>query len=186
MSQTLTTLVSKVRYLIGDISSTSKDIFTYGSSAVFTLSEENPIAITAVSVNDIESGVTYTFDTDTNKVTITSSLTSGDTVTIDYTYYPNYSANEIEAAVRSSLVHLSVNNFYDFIVEEDDAIYPEPDTRETNLIAMITSILLEPNNISYSLPDIKITSPDNLSTSDKIRRTIAICKKNSHGIFFLA
>jgi len=186
MSLTLTSLVTTVRYLIGDISSIEKDIFTYGSSAVFTLSEENIIAISAVSVNDIESGVTYTFDSDTNKVTITSSITSGDTVTIDYTYYPNYSANEIESAIRSSLVHLSVNNFYDFIVEEDDAVYPEPDTRETNLIAMITSILLEPNNVSYSLPDVKITSPDNLSTSDKIRKTIAIYKKNSHGVFFLA
>ena len=182
---TLTTLTTLIRYIINDTSKSMipGDIFTYGSSAIFTLTESNPIAISDVLVNDSSSGVTYSFSSTRNKVTITSSLTSGDTVEIQYTYYPNYSDNEIANYIQSTIVHLSINNYYTFEIGSDNTIYPEPDDNEANLLAFLTATLIEPNNISYSLPDMRITVPKSLPKEDLIRKAIAIFKHQSHGIF---
>jgi len=186
MSQSLSTLTTKIRHLLKDIAKTEKDVFTYNIDSVFPLSEENPIEITSVEVNGETSGVSYEFYIETGKIKITSSLSVGDTVKVIYTCYPNYSSGEIESAIRSSLMYISINNYYDFIIEEDDVIYPEPDERETNLIAIIASVILEPNNQNFSLPDIRITTSEKLSVDVKIRKMIGIFKKNSHGVFFIA
>ena len=184
MSLTLSDLETIVRNLINDNSTTGTDLFTYGSTAVFTLTESNAIAITSVSKNDIESGVTYTYDATTNKVTVTSSLVAGDTIEVIYTYYPNYSSTEIEGYIKAAIVHLSINRYYDWEIE-DDTIYPEPEVNEKNLIAMVTAILMKPDNISYRLPDITINAPKDLPTVDKINKTIAIFKRTGNVIFFI-
>ena len=117
MALTLTTLTTLVRYLLGDIltSMSPGDIFTYSTSSVFTLSETNISSVTTILKNDVELGSgDYTYDSDTNKVTISASLTSGDTIEIRYTYYPNYSDSEIQSYIYASIVHLSINNFYNF------------------------------------------------------------------------
>ena len=184
MSTTLSSLESKVRYLIGDNSTSAipGDIFTYENSNVFTLTESNVENVIAVLVNDeeLESG-SWSYNSTTNKVTISSSLSSGDVVEIRYTYYPNYSSDEIKKYIQAALVHISANNYKTFIVE-NETIYPEPDDREKNLIALITSILIEPNNKTIRLPDVSIAVPRDLPTDQKISRAIALFKKDTHGI----
>lgn len=190
MSQiTISTITTIVRYLLNETakSQVPGDNFTYSSSAIFTLTESNPIAISDVFVNEDTSGVVYSFDSDTNKVTITSSLTSGDTVEIQYTYYPNYSDTEIENYIRYALVHLSICGYYTFEVGSDNAIYPEPEDNEKNLIAFITATLISPNNITYRLPDMTLQVPNSMPTEDLIRKAVAIFKKGGfHGIFVIA
>jgi hypothetical protein len=186
MDYTLTEIETIVRQLLGDFSKTliPGDIFTYGTSSVFTLSESNPIAITKILVGDVEIGDSeYSFDNDT-KVTINKSMNSGDSVEIQYTYYPNYSSEEIQNYIKAAIVHISACNYTTFIVE-NSTIYPEPSREEENLIAIISSILIEPDNKSYSLPDITIRMPSDLPTNQKIRQTISSFKKNSHGTFFV-
>jgi uncharacterized membrane protein len=185
MSVSLSDLTTKTRYLLKDISLTRSpgDIFIYGSSSVFTLEENNVISVTTVLVNDVElSSGDWSYDTSTNKVTVTASLVAGDTVEIRYTYYSNYSSNEIENAIQAALVHISANNYKDFI-EEATYIFPEPSEREENLIAMVAALILDGDNISYRLPDMSISRPSGKPTHDKISQVIAIFKKNSHGIF---
>jgi hypothetical protein len=184
MAVTLTNIESQVRYLIGDNSTSSDpDVFTYSTSSVFTLTEDNPISVSTVTVNDVDIGDSnWSFSATTNKVTITSSLSSGDTVEITYTYYPNYSSTEVQNYIRAALIHISANNYKDFKVE-DSTIYPEPETREENLIAAITALLIEPDNKSYRLPDVSVSVPKDLPTHEKIRRTITVFKKNVHGLF---
>lgn len=178
MAETLTTIRTLVRYLLNEtsINQVPGDIFTYGASTIFTLSESNPVTVSDVFINDDSSGVSYTFNSSTNKVTISSSLTSGDTVEIQYTYFPNYSNNEIDSYVRSAIVHLSINGFYTFEIGTDETIYPEPDENEKNLIAFITATLIEPNNQIYRLPDITVQVPNPLTKDDMIRKAIAIFK----------
>jgi hypothetical protein len=128
----------------------------------------------------------YSFDSTYNNVTVNSSLSSSDTIRIVYTYYPNYSQNEIENYIRAAIIQLSVNNYYTWTVDTDKEIYPTPNDQEANLIAMITAILLEPDNKTYRLPDITISVPTGtLSTETKIRNAIAIMKKSTHGVFFM-
>lgn len=188
MSVTLTDVLALVRNIIED-NSTSMipgDIFTYTSSSVFTLTESNVISVTAVFKNDVTLGSgEYSYDADTNQLTVSASLSSSDTVEIQYTYYPDYSDTTINNAIRAVLVRLSITNYYDF-EEDGGTIYPEPSTKETRLLAMLTSIVLEPDNTSYRLPDITINVPKgSLPTEDRIRKTISIFKHNTHGIFDL-
>jgi hypothetical protein len=191
----VTDIITLVRNLLGDYEHVDgRDVFVYENSAVFTITESNVIEVSSVLKNDVElTSGQFSFNSSTNKVTVTASLTSGDTIEIQYSYYPNYSDSEIESYLRAALVHLSVNNFYNFTigddlstVEEDDTIWPDPTDTEKNLIAMVTSLLIEPDNKSYALPDLRINVPNDLPLHFKIGKVIAICKKNSHGIFNLS
>jgi hypothetical protein len=181
----ISTIKSKVRQLIGDNLVTVSDVFTYGSNKTFSLTESNAVDVTNVYKNNVEMGDSeVSFDTTNNKVTINLSLTSGDTIEVKYTCYQNYSDNEILAYIQAALIHLSLNNYYDFSYDStDDAIYPEPELREDNLISIITSLLINPDNKSYRLPDISVNVPNDLPIHDKISKTIALFKKNTSGIF---
>jgi hypothetical protein len=157
------------------------DIFTYGSSTVFTLTESNVIAVTKVLKNDVET-TSYTYSSTTNKVTVSASLTSGDTIEVQYTYYPNFSATEIASYLETALMHLSINNYYDWEIE-GTSIVPTPAFKEVNLIAYITATLLRPDNKSIRLPDFSISVPKDLPINEKISKIIASFKRNSHGTF---
>ena len=184
MSITLSSVTTLVRYLIGDTSKNQipGDIFTYDNSAVFTLSESNATTVSDVTVNDVSSGVSYTYNSTKQTVTISSSLTSGDTVEVQYAFTPNYSNTEIQDYINASIIHLSVNNFYDFTISES-IIFPDPTPQEQRLIAMVTSLLMEPDNKTYRLPDITINVPRDLPLHDKIRKVILTMKQNTHGTF---
>ena len=183
----LNDIISSVRYLVNDNSTTGSDLFTYTTDNEFPLTENNPIAISKVEVNTTEiDDSMYSFDSTYNTVTVASSLISGDSVRIVYTYYPNYSATEISNYIRAAIIHLSINNYYTFTVDTDEEIYPTPNDQELNFIAMVAGILIAPDNRTYRLPDISIAvSSSALSTDTKIRNAIAILKKNTHGVFFM-
>lgn len=183
----MTEIILKIRHLINDNSISTSDIFTYGSSKVFTLSESNVNEVVTIYRNDV-SNAYYTYNSTTKKVTYTGNLTSGDTIQIDYTYYPNYSDTEIQSYIHSALVHLSNHNYEDFTVESGNNIYPTLTPEEENLVALIASILIEPDNKTIRLSDITIGLPfslSNVSTYDKIAKVIASFKKNTHGVFEL-
>jgi hypothetical protein len=151
---------------------------------VFTLSESNVNSVVTVYRNDV-SNSSYTYNSTTKKVTYTGTLTAGDTVQIDFTYYPNYSDTEIQSYIHSALVHLSNHNYEDFTVESGNSIYPELTPQEETLVALIASILIEPDNKTIKLPDIRIETPNDLPTYDKIAKVISSFKHNIHGIFEL-
>lgn len=182
MGIALSSLRDKVRYLTEDLSESGSDIYTYENSSVFTLSEENATAINGVYKNDVEIGSSdYSYDSTNQKVTITASLTSGDSVEIKYAYYPKYSNTEIDNYVQAALSHISVCRYYTWEVV-DSTIYPDPSKEEQNLIAVVAGILMEPDNKTYRLPDMSIVTPKDLPTIDKIRRAIKIFKKSGlHG-----
>ena len=181
----LATIEPKVRLLINDSEKTGTDLFTYTSSSLFILTEANINTIVSVSVNGTESGVTYTYSATTNKLNVTSSLTMSDVIEVIYTYYSNYSINEIYAYIKSALIHISANNFTTW-TETSGTLYPEPNDGEANLIATVASIIINPSNISYRLPDISVAVPKDLPTADKIRKAISIFKHDGAGLFFIA
>jgi len=179
-----TTLITKIRTLLDDNSSVGQDVFTYGNNRVFTLSEPNVIAVTDVARNDTSSGVSYTFNSSTNKVTIGSPLTVGDTINISYSFYPNYSDTEIKNYFKAALVHLSINNYSDIDYDSlSDSFYPTIEDREENLIAIIASTLINPDNRTIRLPDVTIQVPNDLPTNKKISQYIASFKRSGHGVF---
>jgi hypothetical protein len=181
----MTIIKNKLRYLIGDVSTVGSYIETAGTDTVFTPDEENIISVTGVLKNNtLLATSSWSYSSTTKKVTITASIISGDVIEIQYTYYPNYSDTELTNYIEAALVHIGINNYYDFQYDStNDDIYPSPSIKEQNLIATVASILINPDNRTYRLPDITINIPNDLPTNDKISKTIAVFKHNSHGIF---
>lgn len=178
MSTTLSNIETLTRYILEDFSQSIDQIETYSGSSVFTLSEPNVVSVSEVLVNDSTSGVTYSYDSTTDKVTVSSTLNEGDTVQITYDYYPVYSSNEIKAAIRYSIYKLSTIGYHDFEII-NSTFYPDPETKEKRLIASIAAMKLEPDNKSYRLPDITVNAPNDLSREDKINKLIGIFKRGS-------
>jgi len=185
MSISLATIATKVRYLINDLEEQATDVYEYTTDDTFTLFNSNVNSIELVTVNDSESGVTYTSSADLVRLTITSSLSVGDSISITYKYYPNYSLTEIKGRIRSALIHISNMGYEEFNEESGELIYPEPTIREQNLISIVSSLLICPDNETIRLPDITISRSNNKSTIDKIREVVAIFKRDSTGLFFL-
>lgn len=183
MAVQLSDLETIIRAILEDFAQTQIDIFPFsGASTIFTLTEPNSIAISTVSVNDVSSGVTFDFDISTNKINITSSLTNGDSIEIQYTHFPNFASEVIDKYVESALVHISVNRYKDFILASG-GIFPEPNIDEKYLIAMVASVLLRPENVSYRLPDITVTCPKDMPTIRKVGKIISIFKSAKKGVF---
>jgi hypothetical protein len=177
-------ILNLTRNLLQDTLKTGSDFFTYTTSPVFTMSEPNTQSVTEVYVNDAISGFTHSYNSTSNRTTLSGSLFSGDTIQIDYTYYANYSDTELKSFVQATLVHLSTSNYNTFRYDTaTDTIYPTPSSKEEYLIALVTSILISPNNFSIRTPDITITRAHDMSVEDKIRKVISSSKKDVHGIF---
>jgi len=179
---------SRVRSLINDNERSGSDVFIYSTSDVFSLSENNISDISTIYLNDsadpLDSG-DYEFDSDTEKVSVSiSGIVTGDILEMNYTY-TKYSDSELNGYIKSALIHLSANNFYTF-TEASEVLYPTPSKRKLDLIAMITSVLIQGTTSQIRLPDLVLNFNEKLSVSDKIKKIIACFKKDNGGIFFHA
>jgi len=165
-------LRTKIYALIGDISSSDFELFTYTTSSIFTIAQEN-ITISSVLLNGVELGSgTYSLDSTTNKITITETLATNDVIEVDYTFY-KYSETELNEYIRAALVWLSIFSYCENDYElETDYIQPTPSNKELDLISIIASIIIKPNYSEYNLPNLKVKYPRNLSKDEKIRRII--------------
>jgi len=177
----ISNIKDKIRALIFDISKSDFETFTYTTTNIFTITQTN-ITISKVLLNgeEIED---YTFDEDTNKITIQiSGLESGDLIEVDY-LYTKYSDTELNEYIRASLVWISVFSYnpqdYELAVESgsDDVIYPTPDNRTSDLIALIASIIIKPDFSQYSLPNVKIVYPRTMVKEDRIEKLIKAFNK---------
>jgi len=180
---TLTQIIAILRAILGDTIQNGVDIFQYTTSSVFTLTESNTQTVSSVAVNDITSGITYTYDSTLQKVTISSSLTTDDIVEIDYTFYSNYSDTELTNYIKNALTYISINRYCNFELGGDNYIYPIPSNGEENLIATVAAIIINPENRSYRTPDFSISVRNPMSTIDIISKTIGVFKKNSSGMY---
>lgn len=182
---------TKIRAILNDNSTSGKDIFTYeGNSRSFSLSEDHVISVTAVYVNDVQvaSSGNWSYSSSVNKLIFENSysFTVSDVIEVDCEYYKDYSNNELDGYIRASISYISIHRYKTFEINDDD-INPEPSEEEQNLIAVIASILIRPENKSYRLPDLTVTVPIGaMPTDEMIRRVIGSFKRNTHGVFFIS
>ncbi len=180
------TIRNKIRFLLGDFAISGEDIFTYDAKLFFTLSEDAISSVDTVYRNNALQSTSgyWDYHEDRNWVEIIGAITSGDTIQVNYTYFPNYSNTELTNYIQAALVFLSINNYYDFKYDStDDAIYPEMLPGEENILAMIAAVIIRPDNKSIRLPDITISVPDDYPLDKKINMIIARFKADTHGIF---
>jgi len=157
-------IIAKVKFLVGSLVA-GYDVFEYTSNGVFTLTEPNA---TAASIKVYKAGILYgnwTFSATSNKITFTG-LTAGNVVEIFYDS-SKYSDTQIGNYIRSALVYVSVNNYKEFEVN-GSSIFPTPDEKESNVIALIACILIKPNISSYKTSEVSIVFEKAKCKEDKI------------------
>ena len=173
----ITSVTSIVRGLIQDPLRTDGRIaYTYKTSAVFTLPDPYLSSTTiAVFQNGVELTLTtdYTYDSDNNQITIIAALTADDSIVVTYSYYKKYSDNEIQGYLESSFVYF-VQYKYKKIFEVDGSEIvaiggTKPDYKELYFIAIIASILIDPQNIKISIPDLSIDAKRDKSDQEQIK-----------------
>lgn len=177
----LTEIRTKIKALIEDNLKSDVEAFTYSSGdQIFILAEENISSVTKVEKNGVELGSgDYSFDSTDNELEVTASLSSGDIVTVKYTY-TKYSSTELDAYITSALVWISVFSTCEQDFEKEDTdIVPTPSSREMDLIALISSILVNPSWNEYRLPNLTVKYP---RTMTKEKRIEVLIEKFNSGI----
>ena len=179
----MTSIVEKVRNLITDnLKTDGRDVYTYEastSSKIFTLTESNIEASTIVVYKNgtVWSSANYSYSTTTGKLTVTGTLSAGDSLEVFYSYYAKYSNNELDGFVKGAIYYISVNGYKTFVVESGDILSPVPTEAEENLIAIIAHILIKGNIVSYRTPELTITFERGDSIEKKITKFIRQCGK---------
>lgn len=174
----------KIRALIGDSVKPDFQIFTYTNSNIFTLAEPNISQITKVLINGntLGAGQSYIFDSLTAKITITGvSFNLGDILEVDYAF-TKYGDSELNEFIRASLSWLSIFDFGEGTFEinaSTDDIFPNLADKESDLIALVASILVCPDYTTYRLPNLSVIYPAQMPKEDRITKLITRFK---HGI----
>ena len=119
----------------------------------------------------------YSYSTITGKLTITGNLTVGDSIEVDYSYYTKYSDSELRGFIKSAITYLAVEKYGTFAVKVDNVIFPTPNESEENLIALIASILIKGDLVSYKTPEITMIFERGDSKEKKIKKFIRQYKK---------
>ena len=168
-------LKTKIRGLVEDFEKSDFETFEYKTSSIWTLAESNINSITKVLKNGSELGSgEYSYDSTTNKIEILASLSTGDIIEVDYTYY-KYSDNELLGYISSALVWISLFSpcQSDFELELNEYIAPTPTNKEVDLISIIASILINPNWTEKRLPNLTVRYPKRFSKEEKIQNLIS-------------
>jgi hypothetical protein len=123
----------------------------------------------------------YSYSTTTGKLTITGTLTPGNSLEVDYSYYIKYSDTELQGFVGAAFSYLSTEKYKCFTVKTANIIFPSPTEAEKNLIAIVASILIKGDIISYRTPELTISFERGDSKEKKIKRFLKQFNK-SYGI----
>ena len=124
----------------------------------------------------------YSYSTSTGKITVVGTLTPGsDSFEINYSYFQKYSDTELQGFIRSAISYLVVEKYGCFIIKPPALIFPTPSESEENLIAIVASILIKGDLISYRTPEITMTFERGDNKEKKIKKIIRQFKK-TYGI----
>jgi len=181
ITNTVSSVISIIRGLIDDkLRIDGRDSYIYYGDNIFTLTEDF-VSSSTISVfkNGIElSGGDYTYDSDNNQVTISVSLSTNDTILIKYSYYKKYSEVEIQGYLESSLSYFPLYQYKKtFTIDENDNIVAvnnyEPTVDELYFIAIIAHIVVDPQNVKISIPDLNISPKRDESDTEQIRKAFS-------------
>ena len=172
---TISSIITKIRGLINDLKkSDGQNVFEYESDTSFKLSNlrvDSTTITVYVNGTDITSS-NWTYNSDTNKVTITSSLTSGDSIIITFSYYEKYSDTEIQNYLESALLYFTTYKYKKrFYINNNEILTDNginPTRAEGDLIALVSAILINPQNVNIRMPDFSITAIESKSRTEQI------------------
>ena len=175
---TTSSIITNIRGLIKDLAKTDgRDVFEYDDDNAFLLGQNYVISstITVYRNNTLLSSSDWSFSSTTNKVTITGvTLNKGDIILIVYNYYAKYSDDEIKGYIKSNLTKFVQNRYKKlFYMNDLDEIVTHnganPTVEEGNIIAILTAIDIDPQNVTIRLPDFTISATESKSKSEQVQ-----------------
>jgi hypothetical protein len=176
----MTNLLVKIRDIIADNyqSIIGADVQDYISSKIFTLQYSNIDSATLIVYKNgvLWSGSNYSYDA--GIVTITGTLTAGDSLRFDYNAYAKYSDAELQGYIRSALYYLTAEKYKTFVIRPPTLIMPTPSEDEECLIAIIAAILIKGSIREYRTPEFSISFGESISVEEKIREAVSKFKKS--------
>lgn len=188
------TVTNLVRGLIDDkLKSDGRNVYEYEDDNKFTLSQPfvSSSSIQVFQGDTLLTPITdWTYSSTTNQVTITASLTSLDIITITYSYYAKYSDTEILGYIESALCYF-VEYRYKKVFEMDtnDEIITydgvNPTKAEIQLIALITAIMINPDNVDIKTKEFSVSSTEEKSKSQQISIVFSKFLRNFGNIEFI-
>lgn len=196
VNNTITSLTTIIRGLVKDrIEIDGNDVFEYSTDNKFSLSEPfiDESTFIVYQNGNVISSSDYSYNADTNQLTITfitsgSALTSGDIIRVTYNYYSKYSDTEIRGYLESSLSYF-VQHRYKKVFEIADDVQSggsnilaingtDPTADELYFIALIASILIDPQNISVNVDgSFKLEANRDTSDQEQISKAFAQFKR---------
>jgi hypothetical protein len=179
----MTNEIAKIRDVVQDFLRTDGvDNFTYESitsSKIFTLTWANAVSATIVVLKNgvVWASSNYTYSATTGKITVTGTLSAGDSLEVTYSYYKKYSDTELKGFIKSAIYYISIEKYGTFVVRSDETIFPTPTESEQNLISIIASILMKGDVTGYRTPELTINFERGDSKEVKIKKYIRQFKK---------
>lgn len=190
LTNSVADITTLIRGFIKDQARTDgRDSFEYESDDKFTLSER---FVDADSIRVLKNGTEldeddWSFNADTNQVEIdpvTSgvSLVANDVILILYSYYKKYSDLEIKGYLSSALGYFSLHRYKKiFDLTDDDTVVSindlDPDEKELYFIAIIASILIDPQNIRMRTSEFELSANRSTSDQDQIKTAFTHFKR---------
>jgi len=197
---TTASIITIIRGLIKDTQQADgQDVFEYdvnsGTSFKLSSSRVDSTSIIVYQNGTAMSESDWAYNSDTNKVTITPvtsgvSLSDGDSIVITYNYYAKYSDTEIKSYIKSNLVHFTRRRYTKhFYMNSSDEVVTlngiNPTDAEGNIIAAITAIDIDPQNIVLKFPDFTISAAENKSKTQQINDVFDIYLRSFGKIQFI-
>lgn len=174
LTNTIASVTTIIRGLIQDqLRTDGRDSFVYVSDNTKRLSYDFVSSSTiVVTINGVATA-NFSYSSDTGYVTVNTSLSANDTVIITYSYYSEYSDTEIDGYLESALAYFVQYQYKKtFVVDTSNNILAlndtKPDTNELYFIAIIASILINPQNVKISIPDLAIEAKRDKSDQEQI------------------
>jgi len=172
---TTANIITKIRGLIKDLQQTNgRDAFEYDIDTSFSLSKDY-VSSTGMKVyqNGTELTIDWTYNSDTNKITITASLTKGDTIIVTYSYYEKYSDTEIQSYIQANLIHFTRRRYkkYFYMNSSNEVVTKNgenPTEEEGDIISIITAIDIDPQNIRIRTPEFTLDASEKKSKSEQM------------------
>ncbi len=183
ITNSVSDIIPIIRGLIDDKNRIDgRDSFVFnGTDNVFTLTEDF-VSESTIAVFQNSSQIPsqdFDYDSDNNQVTITFissglSLNEDDNILIKYNYNKKYSDTEIQGFLESALSYFVKHQYKKvFEVNADNEVVAEndldPTTEEIYIIAQISSILIDPQNVRITIPDLSMSANRDKSDQEQIK-----------------
>ncbi len=187
ITNSVSDIIPIIRGLIDDKNRTDgRDSYVFnGNDNIFTLTEdfvsESTIAVFQNNTQIISQDFDY--NSDNNQVTINFissglSLNEDDNILIKYNYNKKYSDTEIQGFLESALSYFVKHQYKKvFEVNSNNEVVAvndlDPTIEEIYIIAQITSILIDPQNVRITIPDLSMSAKRDKSDQAQIMEVFA-------------